>query len=393
MAELHTTTNLEPDSHILLDQPLLRLPHELLRKNLKNAQRHIEQTNKNIQKDVQSATKLDSAQTLASLDATLAKAQSLKRKLEALHEEEQNLHRQQRLRIEHLQQLHDIPSLADVKYDTWSHTRLDRLLVDYLLRQGYTQSARELAAEKHIQELVDVDVFDECGRIEASLAQGRTQECLSWCSENKQPLKKINSKLELELRLQQFIELARSGSQVEAIMHARKHLAGEQDPDFGLKAGGLLAHPTDTPVEPYREMYSQDRYAYLAEQFVKTHHELFALPSQPLLHIALSAGLSALKTPSCHSQYALRANANTGAPVCPICSTELNELARNVPYAHHSKSYMEEDPVVLPNGRVFGRERLQRLNEKLGTAPGKIKDPTDMETEWDEKELKKVFIS
>lgn len=140
-------------------------------------------------------------------------------------------------------------------------------------------------------------------------------------------------------------------------------------------------------------MYSPERHVHLARQFVKTHHELFSLPSQPLLHIALSAGLSALKTPSCHSEYALQANANTGAPVCPICSTELNELARNVPYAHHTKSYMEDDPVVLPNGRVFGRERLKRLNEKLGTTSGKIKDPTDMETEWDERELKKVYIS
>ncbi|KAK4506719.1 hypothetical protein PRZ48_000452 [Zasmidium cellare] len=395
MAEL-TTTKLDPDNHLLLDQPLLRLPNELLRKNLKTAQRHIEQTNKNVTKDVQAAVGQQPDQALASLEATLAKAQNLKRKLEQLHAEEQSLQRQQRLRIEHLQQLHEIPSLADVKYDTWSHTRLDRLLVDYLLRQGYTQSARELAAEKNINDLVDVDVFEDCGRIEKSLLDGRTQECLSWCSENKQALKKINSNLELELRLQQFIELARSGdvkNQVDAIVHARKHLAGGQDTEFGLRAGGLLAHPPDTLVEPYRMMYSPERYIHLARQFVKTHHELFSLPSQPLLHIALSAGLSALKTPSCHSEYALQANANTGAPVCPICSTELNELARNVPYAHHTKSYMEDDPVVLPNGRVFGRERLKRLNEKLGTDPGKIKDPTDMETEWDERELKKVYIS
>ncbi|KAF2169874.1 hypothetical protein M409DRAFT_64856 [Zasmidium cellare ATCC 36951] len=395
MAEL-TTTKLDPDNHLLLDQPLLRLPNELLRKNLKTAQRNIEQTNKTITKDVQAAVSQQPDQALAALEATLAKAQNLKRKLEQLHAEEQSLQRQQRLRIEHLQQLHEIPSLADVKYDTWSHTRLDRLLVDYLLRQGYTESARELAVEKNINDLVDVGVFEDCGRIEKSLVDGRTQECLSWCSENKQALKKINSNLELELRLQQFIELARSGdvkNQVDAIVHARKHLAGGQDTEFGLRAGGLLAHPPDTLVEPYRMMYSPERYVHLARQFVKTHHELFSLPSQPLLHIALSAGLSALKTPSCHSEYALQANANTGAPVCPICSTELNELARNVPYAHHTKSYMEDDPVVLPNGRVFGRDRLKRLNEKLGTDPGKIKDPTDMETEWDERELKKVYIS
>jgi macrophage erythroblast attacher len=141
-------------------------------------------------------------------------------------------------------------------------------------------------------------------------------------------------------------------------------------------------------------LYDISRYDELALLFVKTHHELLSLPPQPLLHIALSAGLSALKTPSCHSEYALHANANTGAPVCPICSTELNELARNVPYAHQSKSHIEDDPVVLPNGRVFGRERLKMLNEKLGTPPGKIRDPTDNSgMVWNEREMKKVFIS
>lgn len=191
MAEI-MTTKLDPDSQLLLDQPLLRLPHELLRKSLKTAQRHIEQTNKAIQKDIQAVATQSPAQQLASLDATLAKARNLKRKLELLHAEEQALHRQQRHRLEHLQSLHEINSLADVKYDAWSHTRLDRLLVDYLLRQGFTQSARELAQEKGVQDLVDVDVFEECGKIEKSLGAGSTQECLSWCVDNKQALKKIN---------------------------------------------------------------------------------------------------------------------------------------------------------------------------------------------------------
>src|ERR1700761_3503942 len=132
-------------------------------------------------------------------------------------------------------------------------------------------------------------------------------------------------------------------------------------------------------------MYSRTRYDDLATQFLKTHHELFALPAQPLLHIALSAVLSALTTPAYHSLHALQPSTLTGAPVCPICSTELNDLARNVPYAHHTKSFMEEDPVVLPNGRVFGRERLRMLNEKLGTRKSKIRDPTDVgAVEWDE---------
>lgn len=254
MAEL-ASTKLDPDSHLLLDQPLLRLPHELLRKNLKLAQRQIEMTNKSMTSALQATSNQSPADTLASLDATLAKAQNLKRKLEALQAEEQILHRQQRARIQHLQELHEIPSLADVKYDNWSHTRLDRLLVDYLLRQGYAESARELAQEKGIEDLVDVGVFEECGKIEKGLRQGKTKDCLSWCNENKQALKKIGSNLELELRLQEFIEMARSGDMpklMEAILHARKHLASGQDAEFGLRAGGLLAHPPDTLVEPYR---------------------------------------------------------------------------------------------------------------------------------------------
>ncbi|KAK5124796.1 hypothetical protein LTR85_001509 [Meristemomyces frigidus] len=398
MAEL-ITTKLDPDSHLLLDQPLLRLPHELLRKNLKSAQRQIEITNKSINTSLQApGAQQKPADALAALDATLAKAHSLKRKLEALHAEEKVLHRQQRARIQHLEDLHGVASLADVKYDHWAHTRLDRLLVDYLLRQGYVESARELAKEKGIEDLVDVGVFEECGRIERSLREGHeVKEALAWCAENKQALKKLGggSLLELELRLQQFIELARSGDVgrlMEAVAHARKYLAGGQDAEFGLRAGGLLAQPADTVVEPYRTMYSRNRYPHLATLFLKTHHDLFSLPAQPLLHTALSAGLSALKTPTCHSIHAARHP--TGAPVCPICSTELNDLARNVPYAHHTKSFMEEDPVVLPNGRVFGRERLRVLNEKVGTGRGKVRDPTEVGgVEWDESVVRKVFIS
>lgn len=138
-------------------------------------------------------------------------------------------------------------------------------------------------------------------------------------------------------------------------------------------------------------MYAPSRYPHLASIFLKTHHTLLSLPSQPLLHTALSAGLSALKTPSCHSVHTA---VNTGAPVCPICSTELNALAKGVPYAHHTKSFMEEDPVVLPNGRIYGRARLEGLNAKLGVGKGRVKDPAGGigGEEWGEEEVRRAFI-
>lgn len=235
------------------------MPFELTRKNFAQARRHIEKTSADtlaaLNAAATAAPEATPDQTLASLDAMIAKAQTLKRKLEALHAEEEMLHRHQRARIQHLQELHDIPNLADVKYDEWSKVRLDRMLVDYLLRQGYTRSADQLAKEKKIEDLVDVQAFIECSRIEASLQNGRTQECLAWCSENKQTLKKINSNLELELRLQQFIELVRTGEPqklIEATLHARKHLGTHQNDSYGLRAGGLLANPPQTSTEPYK---------------------------------------------------------------------------------------------------------------------------------------------
>ncbi len=128
--------------------------------------------------------------SIKALDSMIAKMQGLKRKLDGLHEDEKRIHKHSRKRIQHLQDLYDIPSLADVKYEEWSRVRLNRLLVDYLLRNGYGESAKALAAEKGISELVDVDVFLQCHKIEQSLHDGRTQDALAWCNENKQALKK-----------------------------------------------------------------------------------------------------------------------------------------------------------------------------------------------------------
>lgn len=77
--------------------------------------------------------------------------------------------------------------------------------------------------------------------------------------------------------------------------------------------------------------------------------------------------------------------------VCPICSTELNDLAKGIPYAHHSKSFVENSPVVLPNGRVYGRERLRASLAKIGVAPGLIRDPITGDV-YVESQLKPIYF-
>lgn len=346
--------------------------------------------------------------------------ENLKRDLESLHQEEQSLHEQSAKRIRHLQELYEIPSLADVKYENWSRTRLDRLVVDYLLRAGYSDTAAALADAKDIQDLIDLDTFKQCHKVADSLQGGNTTEALRWVARNRDSLKKLLEKtpfdktaivpaatpkvspLEFELRFQEYIEILRrhpirDTARYEAIMHAQKHLAPHSAafPDqYRITAGLLAVDPTD-PSEPYQEYFSPTRWTYLSQLFVNTHHQIFNLPTRPLLHVALSAGLSALKTPACHSSLnptsaatdshehakpvftPTPSSTHIGNSLCPICSTELNELARNVPYAHHTKSSVENDPVMLPNGRVYGRERLEELEKKNLRMTGTTRDADD----------------
>jgi macrophage erythroblast attacher len=262
------------------------MPYELSRRNFKNAQRVIEHSSTNMTTSLTSATKAASTKTcspdatLDSLDAMISKMQGLKRKLEGLHDEEMRIHKSAKARLRHLQDLYDVKSLTDVKYDEWSRTRLSRLLVDYLLREGYSESAAHLAQSKGITDLVDVDAFVACHRIERSLREGMsTSPALDWCKEHSKELKKAGSMLEFELRLQQYIELVRQGHEagmssmdgiesdgmngvsigggggetklVEARAHAKKYLSASGDFELLRRAAGLLAYKPWDEVEPY----------------------------------------------------------------------------------------------------------------------------------------------
>jgi len=128
---------------------------------------------------------------LKNLDAMLTRMRGVKRKLTAYAEEESRLHLQTAARITHLDELYSIDAVEDVKYEAWSRKRLDRLLADYLLRHGFNQTAADLAAEKGLSNLVDVDTFVGMSHIRESLLNGSVAEALAWCTENKKELRKM----------------------------------------------------------------------------------------------------------------------------------------------------------------------------------------------------------
>lgn len=130
----------------------------------------------------------------------LVKMKGLKRKLSSYADEESQLFRQIDARFHHLEELSAIKKVEDVKYEAWSRVRLDRLLVDYLLRHGYSASAAALADQQGMRDLVDIDTFMSMNKIRKSLEAGSVTEALAWCTDNKKELRKMDVRTTLPSR-------------------------------------------------------------------------------------------------------------------------------------------------------------------------------------------------
>lgn len=191
-------SKVRPETHLILDQPTLKLPYELLRKNFKVAQTAVDRDSTAIKDGLKKTANAAVTQSsspdeiMKNLDSMVARMQGLKRKLESCAEEDERLRKHSLARIEHLSELYTIPSLDDVKYERWSRVRLNRLLSDYLLRNGHCKSAAALAKAKGIEELVDTTAFLRMNDVKDSLRAQRFTEALAWCAENKKELRKAD---------------------------------------------------------------------------------------------------------------------------------------------------------------------------------------------------------
>lgn len=265
----------------------------------------------------------------------------------------------------------------------------------------------------------------------------RSSRCVavrSLCRLAKLTTHAAQSPLEFTIHLQAYIELCRARDAVSAIAYARKHLSpataaeletsgpsGDEGADGSGKgslmselsrAMALLAYPPDTTCRVYQvrsllpfpysfsltrsslaaqDLYSPLRWAHLRSLFRTTFLTLHSLPSIPLLHMSLQAGIASLKTPICcpvpsgtktappsawplggvkglrtsitpDGEIVFSTSGGSGAdspsltgtngatqppvhtlegspsPNCPLCSSPLSALGPDVPYSHHVNS-------------------------------------------------------
>ncbi|KAJ3675072.1 hypothetical protein LUZ60_004114 [Juncus effusus] len=359
-----------------LEHQLLRVPVEQLKKTIRSSHRSVEKELSSVISGVSSA---------ADLTSLVSRLHGIKRKVGEGSRAEAVQVQRCRARIDHL---------ADPDSGQWNAARLNRFLVDYMLRMSYYDPASLLANFTDIQELVDIDVFMEARQVVESLQNKKVGPALAWCAENKSRLKKSKSKLEFVLRLQEFIEMIKGKEYLRAIAYARKYLApwGPTHMRELQRVTATLAFKSGTGLGPYKALFDPERWDLLVDQFKQEFARFFGITLQPLLLIYLQAGLSALKTPFCPQGNCPKED--------PLSQAGFRKLAEPLPFSkqHHSKlvCYItkelmdtENPPLVLPNGYVYSTKALEEMAKNNG---GKITCPRTGET-CNFSELVKAYIS
>merc|ERR1719471_2520317 len=133
--------------------------------------------------------------------------------------------------------------------------------------------------------------------------------------------------------------MVKGGQRLAAVKHAKKFLSTEAEEEHSLvvqQAMGLLAFPTTTSIQPYKDLLDPGRWFSLITQFRSENFRLHQLSSQSTFTVALQSGLAALKTPQCYKHnFLLPSLASLSDmrnlqgiseknPECPVCDPVLN---------------------------------------------------------------------
>ncbi|KAG9020627.1 GID complex subunit containing RING finger motif, partial [Serendipita sp. 407] len=350
-----------PEGIYMFEQPFLRAPNESIKRQFRASQKQVERDMGALRtnaRDLSKKTGTSAQDGIAALDTMITKVNGLTKKLEDIHESKTKSNLAVlRARVDHFDELEN---LDENELENWEEARLNRWLVDWSLRSGYGATAKAIAEDRGVQDLVDISLFEEIERIENALRSKSATEALAWCSDNKNALRKNKSTLEFELRLQEFIELARVKKEVEALTYWAKHLKPWEEThlDRMEQVTALLIMGPMTKCKRYQKLLSDTRWTLLITYFRKAIYQIHALPTEPLLYYALSAGLTSLKVHSCSEKSSFNVN-------CPLCDEQgLGVLAQEVPFSHHANStivcrlsgqIMNEDnpPMAFSNGSVY----------------------------------------
>lgn len=109
---------------------------------------------------------------------------------------------------------------------------MNRLIMNYLVTEGFKEAAEKFKLESGVTSPVDLDSLDERIRIRDCIQQGRVLEAVALLNDIRPELLDNDRYLLFHLQQQHLIELIREGRTEEALAYAQDHLSerGEENP-------------------------------------------------------------------------------------------------------------------------------------------------------------------
>ncbi|KAG2334483.1 hypothetical protein Bca52824_005663 [Brassica carinata] len=176
------------------------------------------------------------------------------------------------------------------------HQLVDKMLVEYLYRQGLFEVGDCLAKEAGVE--VEKELSLEIHRITEPLKQRDIEPAMRWISENSETLKEHGPKLELELVSLKYYEILRQGNSHEALRFAKAHFPKFATLHTGAKIRRLvvaLLWVGDLENCPHaeEELFSLS-WDKTSKEVARQYYHLHDQPSSSPLAVLLSAGVQSL---------------------------------------------------------------------------------------------------
>ncbi|KAI9209126.1 CTLH/CRA C-terminal to lish motif domain-containing protein [Polychytrium aggregatum] len=113
-------------------------------------------------------------------------------------------------------------------------TDINKLIMNYLVIEGYKDAAEKFHFETGIEPNVDLSSIEDRMYIRNALHIGNVDEAIERVNDLDPEILDSNPKLFFHLQQQKFIELIRSGNTEQALEFAQEELAprGEENPEF-----------------------------------------------------------------------------------------------------------------------------------------------------------------
>ncbi|KAG9285822.1 hypothetical protein G9A89_013247 [Geosiphon pyriformis] len=121
--------------------------------------------------------------------------------------------------------------LAEVKI---SKTDLNKLVMNYLVIEGYKDAAEKFSQECGLQPNIDLESIQDRMNIRNAIQNGNVEEAIERVNDLNPEILDTNPELYFHLQQQRLIEYIRQGKVAEALEFAQDELAprGEENPEF-----------------------------------------------------------------------------------------------------------------------------------------------------------------